>query len=418
AAAPEVMIIGWGEGLDEAARYLNARPEGEQLRAITWFTGMFAYFFEGQIMPTRFASELPAAPEVGELRRWLSIDYAVLYVNQWQRQMPMRELTDYFADLTPEKVIRLNGVEYARIYNLQRTPPPEFLAVGRPRFTDWGGAIRLVAYELPTEAIRPGEPFPAVFHFQGLRPIDRDLNVLVRVVGADGREWARDEGWPQGKPTSTWEERAVWRDGHELTLPPDAPAGYYRVELSFYDPATLEHLTATDARSGAALGDTLVVEYVTAGEAPAEPAHPLEPPALIGEQVRLLGAEVRTAGGELLEANGMVEPGERLQVRLFWEAMSPMETNLTGFVHLVGPGGQLAAQRDQEPLGGFLPTSLWRPRQVIADDYELLVPDNAPAGEYELRAGMYDATTGLRLQVSDGSRPIGDFVGMGTLAVR
>jgi len=32
--APQVMMIGWGEGLDQAARYLNDQPEAPSLRLL------------------------------------------------------------------------------------------------------------------------------------------------------------------------------------------------------------------------------------------------------------------------------------------------------------------------------------------------------------------------------------------------
>jgi 4-amino-4-deoxy-L-arabinose transferase-like glycosyltransferase len=34
--APQVMQIGWGEGIDQAARYLNQKPHAEKLKVISW----------------------------------------------------------------------------------------------------------------------------------------------------------------------------------------------------------------------------------------------------------------------------------------------------------------------------------------------------------------------------------------------
>ncbi|MGW8251058.1 MAG: hypothetical protein ACWGO1_10475, partial [Anaerolineales bacterium] len=108
AKAPQVMMIGWGEGLDQAARYLNSKPNAEKLRVASWYPdGPFSYFFEGETLqrdfPTR-AEELPKS------------DFVVLYYHQWQRQLPSEEFLDFFNTLTPEKVIEIDGLEYARIY--------------------------------------------------------------------------------------------------------------------------------------------------------------------------------------------------------------------------------------------------------------------------------------------------------------
>jgi hypothetical protein len=76
------------------------------------------------------------------------------------------------------------------------------------------------------------------------------------------------------------------------------------------------------------------------------------------------------------------------------------------------------AQKDQPPLGGFLPTSLWRTRELIVDQIPIDIPADAPSGEYELRIGMYDAVTGQRLPVSKNGEIIGDYVSVGSVVVK
>ncbi len=106
--APRVMMIGWGEGLDQAARYLNSKPDAEKLRVASWYPdGPFSYIFAGETLQRDF----PGNPE--ELPK---SDYVVLYYHQWQRQLPSQEFLEFFAARTPEKVIYLDGLEYARIY--------------------------------------------------------------------------------------------------------------------------------------------------------------------------------------------------------------------------------------------------------------------------------------------------------------
>ncbi len=419
--ASEVMMVGWGEGLDQAARYLNEKPNAGRLRVAAWYAqGPLDYYFDGKAIPIRFADDL------GDTLRWMQSDYAVLYINQWQRQSPQPELFDYFNDLTPEKTIRFRGLDYVRIYNLRDAPRFNYLARSDRSFSDWGGAIRLVDHKSPVVA-QPGVSVQVTFELQNLAPLDRDLNVLVRVVGATGEELARDEGWPFGSPTSAWDTRDVWPDGHRLAVPADAAAGYYRLELSFYNPATLATLPATDARTGAALGNAVVVDYIRIGDPPTRPAHALSPPADFAQkgapasavQLRLLGSDIGMGGGERAarENTATVRPGDPLHIRLFWQARQSMTTDYTVFVHLVGPGGQLLAQWDSQPVGGFFPTSFWRVGQIVADDVDLAVPAGAQPGTYEIRAGMYDLATGRRLLISRSGRPAGDYVAAGTVQV-
>jgi 4-amino-4-deoxy-L-arabinose transferase-like glycosyltransferase len=112
--APEVMHVGWGEGLDQAARYLNQKPDAAQLSAIAWgSTGCLSYFFAGS---TRSILLEQTTDEV-QLKRLLDSDYAVIYINQVQAQLASPVL-EYVAQLKPEQTIWLNGIRYADIYKI------------------------------------------------------------------------------------------------------------------------------------------------------------------------------------------------------------------------------------------------------------------------------------------------------------
>jgi 4-amino-4-deoxy-L-arabinose transferase-like glycosyltransferase len=113
--APAVMQIGWGEGLDQAARYLNQKKDAEKLKVIAWYpTGCFSYFFEGKAR--NFWQWTNITPD--EWQRFFEADYAVIYVGQEQRQLT-KPVLDYISKLAPEHSIWLNGIEYARIYKIR-----------------------------------------------------------------------------------------------------------------------------------------------------------------------------------------------------------------------------------------------------------------------------------------------------------
>ena len=113
--APEVMMVGWGEGLDQAARYLNQKPGAENMKVVSWSAdGCFSYIFNGSSAGIDYDMKL------GYLRR---ADYVVFYLNQWQRQVPYAEFLAYFEQFSPEHVIRIGDIEYARIYNMDEAPP-------------------------------------------------------------------------------------------------------------------------------------------------------------------------------------------------------------------------------------------------------------------------------------------------------
>ena len=221
--------------------------------------------------------------------------------------------------------------------------------------------------------MQPGASFDATFLLQNLAHIDQNLNVLVRLVGEDnvqaGGELLRSEGWPLGSPTSGWQLGKIWEDGHPFTIPPTAKPGLYRVELSFYDPATLNALPAVDAHTKAALGTVHVVDYVVVGNPQVKPQQAISSACYLGGQIALLGVSLPPT----------VKPGATMQVALDWQASQPLATDYTSFVHLLGPDGKLVAQQDKQPQASLLATHLWQPQQVMREVYALTLPTDAQA---------------------------------------
>ncbi len=97
----------------------------------------------------------------------------------------------------------------------------------------------------------------------------------------------------------------------------------------------------------------------------------------------LIGSETRSVRGEKL-----------LEVTLYWFALREMAVDYTAFVHVLGPDGQVVAQHDAAPVGGFTPTTRWRPGEIIMDTHRLTLPPDLPPGRYALRAGLYEFSNG------------------------
>jgi hypothetical protein len=385
--APQVMMIGWGEGADEAGRYLDAKADATELRVASGYTnGPLSYFFRGQTLPLTF---------------WHDADYAAVFVQDWQRQLPSRKSAAYFQQMTPETTITLDGIDYVHLYDLRNSPLPDYVA-------EWDGVIRMVSFQLPAAMILPGETVRAVFYLVNQAPIATNLTVVVRLVGQDQVEIARAEGWPWGAATSTWKVGELWPDGHDLTIPADTPPGYYRVEVGFFDPESRELLPAVQTTTGTPLPDLVTVDTLQIGALP-EPEQPLSPPVQMGESLTLRGAT--------LTPSHTVSPGTAITARLFWQAQDWLSTDFTAFVHIVGPDGRLAAQMDKPPLDGFLPTSTWYPGQRVVDEFTMTLPNDAAPGVYTLYTGFYDPTTQARLPISQGEQAVGDAFVVGTVTV-
>jgi hypothetical protein len=109
--APEVLMVGWGEGLDEAGRILGEQARAQELQVAAWYVPCFAPYFPGTVRGIPLERELEGEP----LQALLEADYLVVYVHQWQRQMP-RQLLERLGSQEPAYRIEINGLEYVRIY--------------------------------------------------------------------------------------------------------------------------------------------------------------------------------------------------------------------------------------------------------------------------------------------------------------
>jgi len=116
--AARILPVGWGEGLDQAAQYLNKKPNPGQLKVLSYLaSGCFSYFFKGKTREISFSQDLTD----DEWQKYLSSDYVVIYIAQQQRKIGSPILEDV-ARLNPEYTIRINGLDYVQIYKLSSEP--------------------------------------------------------------------------------------------------------------------------------------------------------------------------------------------------------------------------------------------------------------------------------------------------------
>ncbi len=74
-----------------------------------------------------------------------------------------------------------------------------------------------------------------------------------------------------------------------------------------------------------------------------------------------------------------IRPGERVPVTAYWQALKPMTTNYSVFVHLIGRGYQNIGQFNTYPGLGLRPTRTLEPGQIVTDTYPVQVEGGAIA---------------------------------------
>jgi len=240
------------------------------------------------------------------------------------------------------------------------------------------GELELLGYELsPREAV-PGQPvYLTLFWRARATPEER----YWLAVDLGDRRWA---DLPLPASLTAMEPGDIFRTQYPLPVARDAPPGRWPVAVDLEWP-----------------NGQLIGPWTSLDELSVHASERLfEVPAGIQNPARMdLGGKVAFLGFDL-EAR-VVRPGDTLHLTLYWQAEEAMDTSYTVFTHLLDAGQKTWGQVDSIPGRNSRPTNGWLPGEVLIDRYDIPVSPGAPPGQYELEIGLYDASTGKRLEVRD-----------------
>jgi hypothetical protein len=371
--APQTLLVGWGEGLDQAATYLNGRTTGP---VVAWYEWLFPVFYQGEVQAVVPPEHLITAP------------YSVLYINQVQRNIPDPNLIHYFQTRRrPDYTVRLAGIDYAWVYpgpiaGFGVEPQPAYPLEG-----EFGGELQLLGYDLNVQPVLSGNPLVVTLYWQVLRPPSSDRFVYVRLVDLQGRIWASADSPPVMGfwLPSRWEPGMVIEDAQALEIPPGTPPGLYHLEVGLYEPATGQVMAAGGQPVGQ--GGGLLLGEVTV-EWQALPPGEIDLPHLTNTQLsphaRLLGYET------LSEA---ATSGDVLPVRLAWQEASSLFQWGDITENLVMFEWSREGQPEAEQLEALpLPIGQWGRGAVLRSQHELIVPPTLETGRYDLRVMLHDGS--------------------------
>ena len=130
-----------------------------------------------------------------------------------------------------------------------------------------------------------------------------------------------------------------------------------------------------------------------------------------GNRAEILAYELRSK---------RVEPGQAVEIDVYWRALAKMNDDYVVFIHLLTVGdNRLVAQRDTHPGGGTFPTSSWIPGEVFRDTYRVRIPSSFEGpGILRVDVGMYLIETMERLPLVSGDRGLGkDASSLGVLRI-
>lgn len=349
ATASKLIRVGWGDGMETAAHWLNAQPDAEHLKVATILEQSFWLWFKGDVV----------SPQTDRI---FSADYVLNYHRQVQNEVPFPEYFEYYAARPSVFELKHAGIDYLSLYHL-----PPLASLGR--IPVGGSDLTLRAYTLNASLIAPAETVTVTL-------IWRDVNDPARLVQVQARDLA-GQVWATSSPAPVIDPAGPSKvEGHyALSLPAEMPRGSYTLWIA-------------PAQSA---------DWVKFAPLPVGYSQPPQPPpdfvtADFGGSIGLRGFEV----SDLAPA-----PAETVTLRLWWKSIQPMPVSYTMFVHVIDASGTKIAQRDLLPGDGAFSTDTWLPGEWLVDSISLTLAADAPPGDYTVLLGWYNLQTGERLPVTD-----------------
>jgi 4-amino-4-deoxy-L-arabinose transferase-like glycosyltransferase len=260
----------------------------------------------------------------------------------------------------------------------------------------FGGELMLMGYDLELDRLESDGQLDVTLYWQDLEPVGENYEVVLKLLDGAYKVWGREEGPPVDGllPTGVWQKGELVVDRHTIQSLPGTPPGDYWIEVALYGLLGGRWLEP-DPGYSAMLGPVALPSQRWSPDALDIEQH-VE--ANLGDRIRLMGYNIESG----------FRPGDNIHLTLFWQCLEEMEQSYTVFTHLVDAGDNIVAQKDNPPVDGFYPTTKWEVGEIVRDQYDLVIPSDAPPGEYRLKVGMYLAEAGERLNVLKDGVPLPD----------
>jgi hypothetical protein len=225
-AGERAFLVGWGEGFEQAAAWLNQQPD---------ITGVVTVSAMGSsLQPYMRKSAQVSGPDGDSLPR--KAGYVVVYIRQVQDGATVPPFDQFYGQATPLHIVSIHGVDYAWIY---QAPPP----LAQPHPAGFGSAIQLHGFDQERPPTR-GQPWALTLAWQARAPLPADPMLFAHLIGPDGQ---RFPGIDLPLPAQQWLPGRFSSTALPLAIPADAPAGIYRLTIGLYDPANGQRLPVAAA---------------------------------------------------------------------------------------------------------------------------------------------------------------------------
>ncbi|MFQ6014801.1 MAG: glycosyltransferase family 39 protein [Anaerolineae bacterium] len=345
-------------------------------------------------------------PRLWVLRAYDTVTDPEGFIRRW-----LEEHGRQFDEVTVagESNIRVQG------YLTSGEPVTSIPAVDHPLAVSLGDSLDLLGFDGGLESVEAGRGIDLILYWRPRQPMSANYRVSMGLKDGHGHSWTVFDGQPIGPlyPTSQWVPGEVLRDPWRLIVPPGTPPGEYTLELGMYEPATGKELEVKDSRSVSPgvrvhLGSVRVVRPEVVVTEPL-PAMGRVVGANFADRIKLLGYSL---GMEQLR------PGDVLHVDLFWQAWAELKDDYVINLQLRDRQGQVWVDRQGFPVDGTYPTWRWMVKELVRDQWDLVLPADIPDGRYQLQVALFSSANGQPLPLKRWFLTVGDKLTLGSVLVQ
>lgn len=260
------------------------------------------------------------------------------------------------------------------------------------------GNLSLLAYDLNTRQIQPGDKVTLTVYAQADRPMLTSYSMSVHLYSRSNPvESIVQDDMELGEfayPGRAWLPRIAVRNRFQLNIPDDLPLNQsYQLIAIVWEDSVHNRIPIQETIFPIYNdGTTLVLDTIAA---PAEDT-------LSSTRSRVFQFD---EGFSLTDFSlpDNVAPGETVNVDFLWEVDETQEISATHFMHWfnIETGDYIIF--DQIPFEGLFPTQDWVAGMRVRDSWAVTLPDDIAPGTYRVQTGMFETQSAERLSVSDSS---------------
>lgn len=220
AGAPKLVPIGWGEGLDVTAEWLNQQPDIGQRKVATWSPPTLLPYLNAE---TTWQGDVTSG----------NVNYLVVYVAQAQSGKESQYFGSYYPKCEPLHVIQVRNIDYAWIYRVNRHRN-DYL------FANFGDSLQLDGYDLltPDTCTSPGA-LKLTLHLTPKAGLHENLFLFLHVLDSSANK-IQEINLPLQSiiPAEAVQSGESVPYVIEIPFPSDAPNDLYQLIAGIFDMST------------------------------------------------------------------------------------------------------------------------------------------------------------------------------------